>query len=188
MATEPLADDPRPTGLRRADSLLLVNTGDGKGKSSAAFGVMIRSVAMGWPVAVVQFIKSGDWKVGEEKVGRQLGVDWHALGGGFTWDSASIEQDKATAGEAWATAVKLIAAGEHRLVILDELTYLCTWGWIDTDEVVHALDSRPDDVNVIVTGRDCPQAIIDIADTVTEMRKIKHAFDAGITAKKGIEY
>ena len=85
--TEPLIDDPRPDGLRRADSLVLVNTGNGKGKSSAAFGVMLRAVARDWKVAVVQFIKGSDWKVGEEKIGRQFGVEWHAFGGGFTWDS-----------------------------------------------------------------------------------------------------
>jgi cob(I)alamin adenosyltransferase len=186
--TLPLEEDPRPDGLRRAESLLLVNTGDGKGKSSAAFGVMLRSLAMGWKVAVVQFVKGGDWKVGEEKIGRRLGVDWHALGGGFTWDSDDIESDKALARSAWAAAADLVASGDYRLVILDELTYLCSWGWVDTAEVVRSLDDRPSTVNVIVTGRDCPQEIVEIADTVTEMRKVKHAFDAGITAKKGIEY
>jgi cob(I)alamin adenosyltransferase len=188
MADTPLTEDPRPEGLSRASSLLLVNTGDGKGKSSAAFGVMIRSVAMGWPVVVLQFVKSGQWKVGEEKIGRQLGVEWHSLGEGFTWDSANLEHDKAHAQQAWNTAAEIIAAGKHRLVILDELTYLCTWGWIDTSAVVAALRDRPDEVNIIVTGRDCPPEIIEIADTVTEMHKVKHAYDRGITAKKGIEY
>src|SRR4029077_18483164 len=178
----------RPEGLARVSSLLLVNTGDGKGKSSAAFGVMLRSVAMGWPVVVLQFVKSGQWKVGEEKIGRQLGVEWHSLGEGFTWDSNDLEHDKAHGQQAWKVAATAIAEGKHRLVILDELTYLCTWGWIDTAEVVDALRNRPDDVNVIVTGRDCPPEIIEIADTVTEMRKVKHAYDRGITAKKGIEY
>jgi len=174
--------------MARAGSLLLVNTGEGKGKSSAAFGVMLRSVAVGWPVVVLQFIKSGEWKVGEEKVGRQLGVEWHSLGEGFTWDSENLDHDKAVAQRAWKTAAEIITAGQHRLVILDELTYLCTWGWVDTADVVETLRTRPDDVNVIVTGRDCPQEIIEIADTVTEMRKVKHAYDQGITAKKGIEY
>ena len=188
MADTPLTEDPRPEGLSRASSLLLVNTGDGKGKSSAAFGVMLRSVAMGWPVVVLQFVKSGQWKVGEEKIGRQLGVEWHSLGEGFTWDSANLDHDKAHAQQAWTTAAEIIAAGKHRLVILDELTYLCTWGWIDTTAVVDVLRDRPDDVNIIVTGRDCPAEIVEIADTVTEMRKVKHAYDRGITAKKGIEY
>jgi len=188
MTETPPIHDPRPDGLERAGSLLLVNTGDGKGKSSAAFGVMLRSVAMGWPVVVLQFVKSGEWKVGEEKIGRQLGVEWHSLGDGFTWDSTNLEHDKQVARDAWRTAAATIAAGQHRLVILDELTYLCTWGWIDTADVVAALRDRPADVNVIVTGRDCPAEIVEIADTVTEMRKIKHAYDKGIVAKKGIEY
>ena len=188
MTDTPPTHDPRPDDLARAGSLLLVNTGDGKGKSSAAFGVMLRSVAMGWPVVVLQFVKSGEWKVGEEKIGRQLGVEWHSLGEGFTWDSTNLDNDKAHAQQAWNTAAEIIAAGKHRLVILDELTYLCTWGWIDTTAVVAALGDRPDGVNVIVTGRDCPPEIIEIADTVTEMRKIKHAYDRGIVAKKGIEY
>jgi len=188
MTDTPLEEDPRPEGLRRASSLLLVNTGDGKGKSSAAFGVMLRSVAMGWPVVVLQFVKSGEWKVGEEKIGRQLGVEWHSLGEGFTWDSTNLEHDKEVAQRAWGVAADAIAGGKYRLVILDELTYLCTWGWVDTAEVVAALRDRPADVSVIVTGRDCPAEIVEIADTVTEMRKVKHAYDKGIAAKKGIEY
>jgi cob(I)alamin adenosyltransferase len=116
--TAPLSEDPRREDVSRARSLLLVNTGDGKGKSSAAFGVMLRSVAVGWPVVVLQFIKSGEWKVGEEKVGRQLGVEWHSLGEGFTWDSTNIEHDKDVARRAWRIAAELIKAGQHRLVIL----------------------------------------------------------------------
>lgn len=187
MTDAPL-EDPRPDDLHRAPSVVVVNTGDGKGKSSAAFGVMIRAIARGWPVAVVQFVKSGQWKVGEEKIGRQLGVEWHNVGDGFTWDSADIEHDKMLARDGWDVAASLIAAGEHRLVILDEITYLCTWGWIDTAAVAAAIRGRPADVNVVLTGRDAPQELIDVADTVTEMRKIKHAYDAGITAMRGIEY
>ena len=173
---------------RRAASLVLVNTGDGKGKSTAAFGTMLRAVARGWPVAVVQFLKSGSWHVGEEDIGRRLGVDWWALGDGFTWDSESMEQTQAVALEAWRFARDTIAAGQHRMVILDEITYPINWGWIDGDEVAAAIVGRPADVNVIVTGRDAPAALIDIADTVTEMRKVRHAFDRGILAKKGVDY
>jgi cob(I)alamin adenosyltransferase len=187
-STQPLVDDPRPDGLRNADSLVLVNTGNGKGKSSAAFGVMVRALARDWRVAVVQFIKSSDWKVGEEKLGRQLGVTWHALGGGFTWDSADQGHDIALARNAWELAAGLIAAGEHELVILDEVTYLCAWGWVPTAEIVGAIASRPRHVNVVVTGRDAPPELIDIADTVTEMREVKHAFQRGINAKRGIDY
>lgn len=185
---DPPTDDPRPLGLRGTDSLLLVNTGDGKGKSSAAFGVMVRAIARGWKVAVVQFVKSGDWKVGEEQVGRDLGVTWVNAGDGFTWDSNDLEHDKALAREGWAKAAEIVRAGEHHLVILDELTYLMNWGWVDADEVVATLVGRPRTVSVIVTGRDASEALIAAADTVTEMRKVKHAYDEGIAAKRGIDY
>lgn len=184
----PPTDDPRPGGLRPPRSLVVVNTGDGKGKSSAAFGVMLRGVARGWRVVVLQFVKSGDWKVGEEAIGRQLGVEWHTLGEGFTWDSANLDHDKATARRAWELAAGVIAAGEHELVILDELTYLCTWGWIDTADVVAAIRDRPEKVNIVITGRDAPAEIVAVADTVTEMREIKHAYRAGLAAKRGIDY
>jgi cob(I)alamin adenosyltransferase len=181
-------EDPRPDKLRRADSLVVVNTGDGKGKSSAAFGMMVRGVARGWNVAVVQFIKSGDWKVGEEKVGRQLGVDWHAFGDGFTWDSDDLTADRAHAAAGWRQAVDIIDAGEHQLVILDELTYLMTFNWLPVTDVVTAIAGRPSHVNIIVTGRDAPAELIELADTVTEMREVKHAYRQGIRAMRGIDY
>ncbi len=184
----PPTTDPRPGPLRRADSLVLVNTGQGKGKSTAAFGVLMRSVARGWPVAVVQFLKSGNWNVGEEKVARQLGVDWWAVGEGFTWDSDDLTKDQAVATEAWRQAAELLAAGTHRLVVLDEITYPMNWGWIDPDEVVATLRDRPRAVTVFCTGRDAPAALVDVADTVTEMRKVKHAYDSGVLARKGIDY
>lgn len=187
-ALAPPTEDPRPAGLHGTDSLLLVNTGDGKGKSSAAFGVMNRAVARGWRVAVLQFVKSGDWKVGEETIGVQLGVEWHALGDGFTWDSNDLDHDKEVGRVAWERAAALITAGEHELVILDELTYLWNWGWIDGEDVLRVLRDRPRHTNVIVTGRDAPAALIDLADTVTEMRNVKHAYDRGIAAKRGIDY
>lgn len=187
-AVDAPTEDPIPDGLRRAPSVVVVNTGNGKGKSSAAFGVMVRGIARGWNVAVVQFVKSGKWQVGEEKLGRQLGVEWLAVGDGFTWDSNDLEHDKALAREGWAQAKAIIDAGEHQLVILDEITYLCTWGWIDTDEVAATIRDRPEKTNIIVTGRDAPQALVDVADTVTEMREIKHAFQQGIRASRGIDY
>lgn len=185
---EPLTADPRPDGLRSVPSLVVVNTGNGKGKSSSAFGMMLRGLAVDWRVAVLQFIKSGDWKVGEEKMGRQLGVDWHSFGDGFTWDSANLENDRAHARAGWARAAEIIAAGEHQLVICDELTYLCTWGWVDTAEVVSAIVNRPEHVNIVITGRDAAPGIIEVADTVTEMTEIKHAYTKGIRAKRGIDY
>lgn len=169
-------------------SVVLVHTGDGKGKSSAAFGVMVRAVARGWKVAVVQSIKSGRWHVGEEKVGRRLGVDWWAIGEGFTWDSDDLDRDAAVAAEAWRHARELIVAGDHELVILDEITYPMNWGWIDTAEVVATIAGRPESVNVVCTGRDASAALVAVADTVTEMRKVKHVYDTGVLAKKGIDY
>lgn len=188
MHTDPPLDDPRPDGLRTTRSLVLVHTGDGKGKTTAALGVVLRAVARGWPVAVVQFLKSGDWKSGEEEACRRLGVDWWAIGEGFTWDSDDLDADRATARAAWAQARSLIEAGAHRLVVLDEATYPLTWGWVDTAEVVEVIRSRPDHVSVIVTGRDAPGEIVAVADTVTEMRNVKHAYDSGIAAKKGIDF
>lgn len=181
-------EDPRPDGLRRADSLVVVNTGDGKGKSTAAFGMMIRSVARDWPTAVIQFIKSGTWQVGEEKIGRQLGVAWWAVGEGFSWDSDDLSEDQALALEGWRHAAQLLADGTYRTIILDEITYPMNWGWISTDDVVEAIKNRSPKVNVVITGRDAPEAILEIADTATEMRQIKHAYEQGIGALKGIDY
>ncbi len=183
----PPTEAPQPA-LRRAPSLVLINTGDGKGKSTAAFGTAMRAVARGWKVGVVQFLKSGDWSVGEEKIGRQLGMDWRVLGDGFTWDSDDMDESEAIAREAWSTAAELISDGGHNLLILDEVTYLINWGWIAESEVVRVLRERPEHVNVILTGRDAPDALVGLADTVTEMRNVKHAFDAGIAAKRGIDY
>jgi len=180
--------DPRPDGLRGADSLVVVNTGNGKGKSSAAFGMMIRAVARGWNVAVVQFIKSGDWKTGEEKIARQLGVEWLAFGDGFTWDSDDLANDRAHAATGWAAALDLITAGDHQLVILDELTYLSNFNWLDASEIADAISNRPRHVNVIITGRDAAPEITEIADTVTEMHEIKHAYQQGIRAMRGLDY
>jgi cob(I)alamin adenosyltransferase len=171
----------------RAESLVLVNTGDGKGKSTAAFGMMIRAVARGWSVCVIQFIKSGKWKVGEEEIGRRLGVDWWTIGDGFTWNSKDMDRTEAIAHEAWRTAKQKIASGDHHMVVLDELTYPVNYGWIAADDVERTVRDRPPHVNVVVTGRDAPPELIALADTVTEMRKVKHAFDRGVRARRGID-
>jgi cob(I)alamin adenosyltransferase len=167
--------------------LVLVNTGDGKGKSTAAFGTALRAIARGWKVCVIQFLKSGEWKVGEEEVGRRLGFEWWAIGDGFTWDSTDMDRTEAIAREAWRAADEKISSGHFDMVLLDEITYPLNWGWIDIDAVISTIANRPAQVNVIATGRDAPQKLIDIADTVTEMTKIKHAFDTGVRAKRGID-
>jgi len=178
---------------RRADrtwvpSLVLVNTGDGKGKTTAALGTLLRARARGWRVCVVQFMKSGDWKVGEEQSARQLGIDWWTLGDGFTWESEDLDESEAVAREAWRQASEIIAGGDYEMVLLDEVTYPMNFGWIDTAEVVRVLRERPETTNVILTGRDAPAELIEVADTVTEMRKVKHPFDRGVQARRGIDY
>jgi cob(I)alamin adenosyltransferase len=185
--TPPREREPMPP-LRRQRSLVLVNTGDGKGKSTAAFGVVLRAVARGWRVSVVQFVKSGRWKVGEEQVCRRLGVDWARTGDGFTWLTDDLERSRALAGAAWELARETIAGGEHRLVVLDEVTYPMNWGWIPIPDVVAALRHRPEPVNVIATGRDAPPELIEVADTVTEMTKVRHAYDRGVRAKRGLDF
>jgi len=167
---------------------VLVNTGDGKGKSSAAFGVMGRAWARGWRVAVVQFLKSGEWRTGEEKLAAHLGVEWHALGDGFTWESTDMDETQAKALHAWSVAKEKLASGDYQLLVLDELTYVAAFGWVPAAEIAHAIAGRAPRTNVVVTGRDAPPELVEIADTVTEMRNVKHAFDAGISAMKGIEF
>ena len=174
--------------MRTARSLVLVNTGEGKGKSTAAFGVAMRARARSWPVAVIQFLKSDDWVTGEQLMAESLGIDFWSLGEGFTWDSADLGRDEAVAAEAWRHGRAVISAGNHRLVVLDEITYPVNWGWIDAAEVAEAIKSRPPEVSVVLTGRDAPNWMIDLADTVTEMGKVKHPYDSGVVAKKGIDF
>ena len=169
-------------------SRLLVNTGHGKGKSSAAFGVMGRAWARGWRVGVVQFVKSGKWQVGERKLADHLGIEWHALGDGFTWESDDLDETAAKGRHAWAVAARMISSASYDLVILDEMTYIVKYGWVPVQDVAAVLGARPSGTNVVVTGRDAPQEIVDLADTVTEMVKVKHAYDQKIRARKGIEY
>jgi len=168
--------------------LLIVNTGDGKGKSSSAFGVMLRAVARGWNVKVIQFIKSDKWRTGEKKMAEQLGVEWVTGGDGFTWESEDMDETVNVARHAWEVAKESIASGDYQLIIIDEGTYPITFGWIDVDEFMDTLKNRPEGVNIIVTGRDAHERLIEIADTVTEMVKVKHAFDAGIAARKGLDF
>jgi len=172
----------------RAQSIVLLNTGDGKGKSSAAFGVMARGWARGWRVAVVQFVKGGKWQTGERKLADHLGVEWHTLGDGFTWESTDLDETAAKGRHAWEVAAEKLASGHYDLLILDEVTYAVTYGWVAVHDVVDAVAGRSPKTNVVLTGRNAAPELVALADTVTEMRKIKHAYDQGISAKKGIEY
>jgi cob(I)alamin adenosyltransferase len=188
MTDVPPTERPKPPPRTRQRSVVIVNTGDGKGKSTAAFGVVMRAVARGWKVCVIQFLKSGEWKVGEEALGVKLGVEWLQGGDGFTWDSPDLNESEGKAAAAWRLAAEAIASGRYELVVLDEITYPLNWGWIDIDEAVEVIRARPETVNVIATGRDAPQALVDVADTVTEMVKVKHAYDRGISARRGLDF
>jgi cob(I)alamin adenosyltransferase len=184
-------DPPTTAPLRankRAASIVLVATGDGKGKTTAAVGTALRALARGWAVCVVQFVKSGKWGSGEVRVLNDLGAECHTMGDGFTWDSDDLERSAEMARSAWELAKEAIASGRYELVVLDEVTYPVNWGWLDGNEVASAISGRPDKVNVFLTGRDAPQALVEVADTVTDMHNVKHAYEAGILAAKGIDY
>jgi cob(I)alamin adenosyltransferase len=169
-------------------SIVLLNTGHGKGKSSAAFGVMVRGWARGWRVGVVQFLKSGKWRTGEQKFADHVGIEWHALGDGWTWESDDLDETASKARHAWAVAREKLASGDYDLLILDEITYSVKYGWIPAADIVAGITGRAPHTNVVLTGRDAAEELIAVADTVTEMRKVKHAYDEGIKARKGIEY
>lgn len=168
--------------------LLLVNTGNGKGKSSAAFGVLARALGHGMRAGVVQFVK-GRSDTGEEAFFRQQpGVEWHVMGEGFTWDTQDRERDIAKAQEGWAQARALLDNPDIGLIVLDELNIALKYGYLDVATVLTDLQSRPEMQHVIVTGRGAPDELIEAADTVTEMGMVKHAYKAGVQAMPGVEF
>ena len=173
---------------RRAQGLVIVNTGNGKGKTTAALGVLLRSWGRGMRVCMLQFIKARTANFGEEQAARKLGVELIPLGDGFTWTSQDITRDRTLAQEGWALCREKIASGEYDIVILDEITYCFTFGWLELDDVLAVLRERPPLQHVILTGRDAPQELIDFADLVTEMREIKHPYKDGVKAQRGIEF
>ena len=177
-----------PPPRRKVASIVLVNTGDGKGKSTAAFGTIMRAVARDWSVGVIQFMKSGKWRVGEEAVARRLGVDWWTIGDGFTWESDDLDRSAAIAREAWAAAAEALASGKYDLLVLDEITYPVNYGWIEPEPVWASIRGRAERTNVFCTGRNAPPELVELADTVTEMRKVKHAYETGVRAKRGIDF
>lgn len=169
--------------------LVLVNTGDGKGKSTAAFGVMLRMLGRKKPVALVQFLKheTGNW--GEIRALDRLGADIVKTGDGFTWLSKDMDETQAKALRGWEIAQEKISSDAYDLVVLDEFTYPLDFGWLETNEVINWLQQhKPQRLNLIITGRRAPQALVDYADTATEMTKLKHAYDVGIRARAGIEF
>ncbi len=168
--------------------LVLVMTGDGKGKTTAALGVSMRAWGRGWNVLWLQFIKKKDSKYGETLAATRMGIPMEALGDGFTWLSEDLEHDKDLAKTAWSKAAAIIQSGEYDLVVLDEVTYPINYGWLSVDSVIEVIENRPKDVDIILTGRDASAELIEIADTVTEMNEIKHAYQSGVKAQPGIDY
>jgi cob(I)alamin adenosyltransferase len=194
-------DDGLTTRARRNTPVLAVHTGPGKGKSTAAFGMALRAWNAGLDIAVFQFVKSAKWKVGEEAVFCRLGrlhdedgiggrVEWHKMGAGWSWSrrAGSDEDHAAAAAAGWAEIARRLARQRHDFYVLDEFTYPLKWGWIDVDAVVAALLARPGSQHVVITGRDAPQQLVDAADLVTEMVKVKHPMDVGRKGQKGIEW
>ncbi len=172
----------------KTHSLVLVNTGYGKGKTSAALGVTMRAWGRGWKICWLQFIKNKDSHYGETYAAERMGIEMIALGDGFTWLSENIEHDIKLAREAWALAKSKIMSGQYDLVVLDEITYPITYRWLQVDEVVETIRNRPKDVDIIITGREADPKLIELADTVTEMKETKHVYHTGVKAQPGIDY
>jgi cob(I)alamin adenosyltransferase len=174
--------------MTETTGLLIVYTGHGKGKTTAALGLVFRALGRGLPVAVVQFIK-GKWKTGERLFAETLpGLTFLVMGRGFTWDSDDLSRDRTAAQAAWAESARLIAGGAHTIVVLDELTYALNYGFVATADVLAAVRDRPPHVHVVITGRDAPAALLEAADLVTEMHKVKHPFDGGRKAQPGVDF
>jgi cob(I)alamin adenosyltransferase len=194
-------DDGLTTRQRRNRPLVVVHTGDGKGKSTAAFGLALRGWNQGWSLGIFQFVKSAKWRLGEQTAFEQLGelhtatgaggpVEWHKMGSGWSWSrkSGTEEDHAADAAEGWAEIKRRLAAEAHDLYLLDEFTYPINWGWVDLDDVLETLANRPGHQHVVITGRRADQRLLDVADLVTEMAKVKHPMDAGQKGQRGIEW
>jgi cob(I)alamin adenosyltransferase len=194
-------EDGLTTRERRNRPLLMVHTGDGKGKSTAAFGLAIRAWNQGWNIGVFQFVKSAKWRIGEQTVLERLGrlheetceggpVEWHKMGAGWSWSrkTGDAEDHALEAAEGWAEIKRRLAAETHDLLVLDEFTYPMQWGWVDVDDVVETLTNRPGRQYVVVTGRRADPRLVEVSDLVTEMTKVKHPMDAGQKGQRGIEW
>lgn len=179
--------DERIDNAKEERGLIIVITGNGKGKSTSGFGTVARAVGHGLSAAVVQYIK-GTWACGERALLENAGVSFDVMATGFTWNTQDKTQDIAAAQKVWQRNKEILKDSSIDVVLLDELTYMVAYKYIDLDEVLDALKNRPEDQHVIITGRGCHRAIIDLADTVSEVQSVKHAFDNGIKAQKGIDW
>jgi cob(I)alamin adenosyltransferase len=189
MAKRKAVQDAEVAGKTIEKGLLIVNTGPGKGKTTAAFGLAIRMLGYGKRVGVVQFVK-GAWHTGERAAFEAFGdrIVWHSMGEGFTWETQDLKRDVAAAGAAWAKAVELMADPSISLIVLDELNIALRYDYLDLEAVVAALKARREGLHVVVTGRNAKPALVDAADLVTEMGAAKHHFAAGVKAQQGIEF
>jgi cob(I)alamin adenosyltransferase len=173
---------------RKRQPLVVLYTGNGKGKTTAALGILYRAWGRDLRVAMLSFIKTKTSNYGEERAARKLGIEMVPLGGGFTWLSKDLEKDRALAQECWAVCKEKLTSGLYDILIFDEITYPINYGWLDLEDVIETLRNRPPDLHVVLTGRDAPQGLIDFADLVTEMREVKHPFQRGIKAQPGIDF
>ena len=173
----------------RRQGIVLVHTGDGKGKSSSALGMVFRAAGWGMKICVIQYIK-GQWQTGEQKAAERFdNIEWHALGDGFTWDTKNPEQDIKTSREIWEFSKQKILSQAYDFVLLDEINYCCGYNWISGEEIASFItNEKPSWVHLVLTGRNAAIEVIEVANTVTEMKKIKHAYAQGIKAEQGIEF
>jgi len=171
--------------------LLIVHTGNGKGKTTCALGLMMRAAGQGLRCCMIQFMKSRNDRYGEHVSAEKLGIEVHTMGDGFTWDTKNPEQDQQTARDTWGLCAEKLRSGDYDLLVFDEIVYVLSYGMLSLDEVlseIRAARERQPSLHIIVTGRDAPRELVDAADLVTEMTEIKHPFQAGIRAQKGIEF
>jgi cob(I)alamin adenosyltransferase len=181
--------EPKSSNTRPRKGLVIVNTGDGKGKTTAALGVILRSWGRGFHVCMIQFIKSTTASTGEVKAAKKLGIEWHKSGDGFTWLSKDLDETVAFARHGWQLAQEKISSGAYDLVVLDEFTYPLHFGWLDVDDVITWLAAnKPLQMHLVITGRSAPEKLVEYADLVTEMKLIKHPFAQGIKAQPGVEF
>lgn len=180
---------PPPKATGKKDGLVLIHSGDGKGKTTAALGLAFRALGHGWKVCMIQFIK-GKWSCGEHEAARAFDgrFEIHPMGDGFTWDTKDREADIARVREGWDLAMQKAASGEYRMLILDEINYVLSYNYLPASEVIEFLNKRPEGLHVVLTGRNPPPEVEAAADLITEMVKKKHPYEAGIKAQKGIEF
>jgi cob(I)alamin adenosyltransferase len=175
--------------IKKQEGIVIINTGEGKGKTTAALGLLMRASGQGLRTCMVQFLKAETGRWGEIKAAEKLGFEWYTMGDGFTWKSKNIDESVAKALHGWQLAQEKIASGDYQLIVLDEFTYPLHFGWLEADTVIEWLRAnKPPELNLVITGRFAPDQLIAYADLVTEMAKIKHPFDQGRKGQKGIEF